>query len=54
MPTAKGMMSSPNMTPSAFSGAMEPVITPTAGHNQLESQPQAVNEERQRQQGQGG
>ncbi|KIR33600.1 hypothetical protein I352_03677 [Cryptococcus deuterogattii MMRL2647] len=54
VPTAKGMMSSPNMTPSAFSGAMEPVITPTAGHNQLESQPQAVNEERQRQQGQGG
>lgn len=54
VPTAKGMMSSPNMTPSAFSGAMEPVITPTAGHNQLESQPHAVNEERQRQQGQGG
>lgn len=34
VPTAKGMMSSANMTPSVFSGAMEPVITPTAGHNQ--------------------
>lgn len=43
MPTARGMMSSPSMIPSAFSGAMEPVMTPTAGHNQLESQPHAVN-----------
>lgn len=54
MPTARGMMSSPSMMPSAFSGAMEPVMIPTAGHNQLESQPHAVNGERQHQQGQGG
>lgn len=54
MPTARGMMSSPSMTPSVFSGAMEPVMTPTAGDNQLESQPHAVSGERQHQQGQGG
>lgn len=54
VPTARGMMSSPSMMPSAFSGAMEPVMIPTAGHNQLESQPHAVNGERQHQQGQGG
>lgn len=54
MPTARGMMSSPSMTPSAFSGAMEPVTTATAGHHQLESPPHAVSGERQHGQGQGG
>lgn len=42
------------MTPSAFSGAMEPVMTATTGHNQLESLPHAVSGERQHEQGQGG
>ncbi|WVO22361.1 uncharacterized protein IAS62_003691 [Cryptococcus decagattii] len=54
VPTARGMMSSPSMTPSAFSGAMEPVTTATAGHHQLESPPHAVSGERQHGQGQGG
>lgn len=47
-------MSSPSMTPSAFGGAMEPVMTAIAGHNQLESSPHAVSGERQHEQGQGG
>lgn len=51
-PTARGMVSSPSMTPGAFSDAMGPVMTPISGQSQLGSQTPAAGEERQPQQGQ--
>ncbi|OXG31322.1 hypothetical protein C359_03330 [Cryptococcus neoformans Bt120] len=50
--TARGMMSSPSMAAGAFSGSTGPVMTPTTGQSQLESQTLVLSEERQPLQGQ--